>query len=213
MHSQVAHESGAPATRPLSIASDGLPQGWFLPQEAEAYWREATRVRRGLVVEVGVYLGRSISSVAAICRSNANRLVAIDHWVGCPELKEPENGVYLLDKFRDNMQWLGLWDAIEVMDSDSTAAADRFADQSVDLLFLDATHSKEAVLCDVRAWWPKLKTGGVLLGHDYNPQAWPGVVQAVTTLFGAPDETRASVWKVVKSADDRIRSRPSLTEP
>lgn len=201
-----AATSRDPATRPPTIADDSLPQGWFLPQEAEAYRREAMRVRQGLVVEVGVYLGRSLSSVAAICRANANRLVAIDHWVGCPELKEPENGVYLLDKFRDNMQWLGLWDAIEVMDSDSTAAADRFADQSVDLLFLDATHSKDAVLRDVRAWWPKIKTGGVLLGHDYNPQAWPGVVEAVHLLFGQPDQTQASIWKVAKTTNTRMVS-------
>lgn len=203
----VAAETRANAvSRPATIAEDGLPQGWFLPGEADAYRRAASRVRRGLVVEVGVYLGRSISSVAAVCRANGNRLVAIDHWVGCPELKEPENGVYLLDKFRDNMQWLGLWDAIEVMEADSAAGAERFADESVDLLFLDATHSKDAVLRDVHAWWPKIKTGGVLLGHDFNTQAWPGVVQAVEELFGTPDETSASVWKVAKTSPTRLRA-------
>jgi hypothetical protein len=46
-------------------------------------------------------------------------------------------------------------------------AASQFADQSLDFAYLDANHSYRAVRTDLRAWYPKVKMGGLLAGHDY----------------------------------------------
>lgn len=45
--------------------------------------------------------------------------------------------------------------------------ADKFADGSLDFVYLDANHSFLAVRADLEAWYPKLKVGGFLAGHDY----------------------------------------------
>lgn len=190
--------------RPPTMEDDLWPKGWFTSEEAAAYEEEARRVRGGLVVEVGVYLGRSLSRVAPICRANGTRLVAVDNWRGCVELGEPGKGVELLEPFRQNMEWLGLWDAVEPLSGDSALAALGFAEGSIDLVFIDATHHYPAVITDVRAWWPRLKWGGVLLGHDYRPE-FPGLVRAVDELFGKPDSVAGSVWKVTKSWPARLR--------
>lgn len=183
---------------------DNWPIGWFTSDEAAMYSREANRIRNGVIVEVGVYMGRSLSRIAPLCRSNGNRLVAIDNWQGCIELDEVGKGIPLLERFRQNMEWLGLWETVEPMTGDSADSAANFADESIDLVFIDATHYYEPVKRDIRAWWPKLKPGGVLLGHDFRP-GFGGLVRAVRELFGVPDELGGSVWKIAKKPGRNLR--------
>ncbi len=60
------------------------------------------------------------------------------------------------------------------------------ADDSLDFVFLDAEHTREAVLEDLAAWWPKVRAGGLVSGHDWdNPDgpAW-GVREAVEEFLG-----------------------------
>jgi len=49
----------------------------------------------------------------------------------------------------------------------SIVAAGLFPDNFFDFLYLDANHSRKAVEEDLMTWWPKVKTGGVIGGHDY----------------------------------------------
>jgi predicted O-methyltransferase YrrM len=50
---------------------------------------------------------------------------------------------------------------------DSIEAAARFQDDSLDLVFVDGDHSKEGCARDLETWWPKIKPGGWMSGHDY----------------------------------------------
>ena len=79
--------------RPSTIGDDLLPRGWFDAEEAAFYREEASKIRGGLICEIGVYLGRSLSSIAAACRENRTRLVAIDNWRGCVEIGEQLRGI------------------------------------------------------------------------------------------------------------------------
>ena len=54
-----------------------------------------------------------------------------------------------------------------VLREGSPTAASRFADGSLDFVFIDGNHLYEAVCSDIAAWWPKLRSGGLLTGHDY----------------------------------------------
>lgn len=49
----------------------------------------------------------------------------------------------------------------------SPRPASRFADASLDFAFIDGNHLYEAVRDDIAAWWPKIRPGGLLTGHDY----------------------------------------------
>ena len=42
-----------------------------------------------------------------------------------------------------------------------------FEDERLDFVFIDANHSYEACLEDIRLWFPKVKPNGVIAGHDY----------------------------------------------
>ena len=50
----------------------------------------------------------------------------------------------------------------------SPPAAFRFADASLDFAFIDGDHVYDAVCADLNAWWPKIRPGGLLTGHDYD---------------------------------------------
>lgn len=68
---------------------------------------------------------------------------------------------------------------VEVLRGPTVAMADFVENESLGLVYVDACHSYECVKADIRAWWPKLKSGGVIAFHDYEMSHY-GVKQAVT---------------------------------
>jgi len=49
----------------------------------------------------------------------------------------------------------------------SAEAANKFENRQLDFVYIDAQHHYEAVKEDISLWFPKLRQGGVLSGHDY----------------------------------------------
>jgi hypothetical protein len=56
---------------------------------------------------------------------------------------------------------------VQLLRAFTPQAAARFPDGALDFVYLDANHSYLAVRADLRAWYPKVKAGGLLAGHDY----------------------------------------------
>lgn len=50
----------------------------------------------------------------------------------------------------------------------SPAAAGSVSDGSVDWVWIDGNHSAQQVAADIHAWWPKIRPGGWIGGHDYH---------------------------------------------
>lgn len=76
-----------------------------------------------------------------------------------------------------------------ILSAASEAAAAMVQDESLDLCYIDAEHTYEAVMADIAAWLPKVKRGGWIGGHDYDHPMekkgkW-GVKAAVDKSFGA----------------------------
>ena len=53
---------------------------------------------------------------------------------------------------------------------ESIEARDLVPDGSLDLVFIDGTHTYDQVWQDISIWWPKLKPGcgSIMSGHDYS---------------------------------------------
>lgn len=62
---------------------------------------------------------------------------------------------------------LDAFDNYEFIEEFSPDAASRFADGSLDFVYLDANHRTSAVTKDIEAWTPKVRSGGIVAGHDY----------------------------------------------
>lgn len=55
---------------------------------------------------------------------------------------------------------------IEMCKGASVERSKDFPDEFFDYIYIDADHTKKAVLDDLNAWYPKVKKGGIIAGHD-----------------------------------------------
>ena len=60
----------------------------------------------------------------------------------------------------------------------SVEMANKISDKSLCFVYLDACHTYDAVLEDLKSYLPKLKKGGIMAGHDFLAKDY-GVEQAV----------------------------------
>ena len=65
---------------------------------------------------------------------------------------------------------------VSLQKTTSVEAAPTVEDNSLDFVYIDALHTYEAVLSDLNAWYPKVRKGGLVTGHDVS---WDGVREAV----------------------------------
>jgi predicted O-methyltransferase YrrM len=56
------------------------------------------------------------------------------------------------------------------------------ADAPVEMLFVDSTHRRDDTIAEVQAWRPRLAPGAIVVLHDYDNPAFPGVREAVEAL-------------------------------
>lgn len=54
-----------------------------------------------------------------------------------------------------------------LLETTSENAARQFDDESVDFVFVDGDHSYSATFDDISWWWPKVRRGGMIGGHDF----------------------------------------------
>lgn len=144
--------------------------GWFSPDEGAWYAGLAGALPPGgVLVEVGCWKGRSTAWAGPVCRARGVRLVCVDAWTGSRDAYRADYEAALAREdvraIFDNT--LRVFDVqAEVLAMDSRAAAATLPLASVDLVFLDASHDAPSVRADLAAWWPRVRPGGALAGHD-----------------------------------------------
>jgi predicted O-methyltransferase YrrM len=130
-------------------------------------------------VEVGSWKGRS-SAFLAVEIANSNKKIdfyCVDTWEGSGEHKGIEELPLLYDIFLKNMNPVENY--YTPLRMTSYEASKFFENQSLDFVFLDASHEYEDVKKDIINWIPKIKPGGILAGHDYGCPNFEGVKRAV----------------------------------
>lgn len=90
----------------------------------------------------------------------------------------------------------------EIIRKFSTDAAKDFEDESLDFVYIDGNHEFSHVVADICAWYPKVKKGGIISGHDFisrrDPMYLMHVVDAVTAYTNA---YRITPWFVLGSKE------------
>jgi len=97
----------------------------------------------------------------------------------------------------------------------SHGVANRIKDNSIDFLFIDGLHSYTAVSRDLKCYWPKVKIGGFITGHDcteecYYTKEFPGVVKAVQEFFG--ENHRVLPHSTIYVARKEIENEKAFTQ-
>jgi predicted O-methyltransferase YrrM len=138
------------------------------------------------IVEVGTWVGNTAVRMSDYLDSLGRH----DHIILCVDTFKgnradqtsviaQKNGGSMLEAFKANTAHKP--NNIFPIVADSLAAVSKVPDEC-DLIFIDADHQFEAVAADIATYWPKVRPGGVLVGHDYSdafPEckgAWEDVI-------------------------------------
>jgi cephalosporin hydroxylase len=177
--------------------------GWM--SQIELRWLASAASSRKLVVEIGSWQGRSAKAMAMTV---GEKLFCIDPWYRAtganlkdlhPELPDaPDNVILAFKKHLEPELAAGKvvpmrMKAAEAVDPIRTILNGR----KLDMVFIDGGHKYEEVSADIKDWRPMIASGGILCGHDWNHQGWPGVVKAVMEFVpGYEVVTGTSIWRV-----------------
>jgi len=128
----------------------------------------ASLPRNGVGAEIGVYSG--IFSAVILQQAEPRLLFLIDCWItqsveihghDTSNARQEIKNAFYQQVFRTYLTD----DRVRVFKAFSQEAAPMFPDAFFDWVFLDANHLQ--CYRDIQAWWPKVKPGGWLMGHDY----------------------------------------------
>lgn len=170
--------------------------------DAEGYERGA---------EIGVYFGRTFRHVLE--NSGIKTLYGVDVWENfvpqgktasgercfcdyCNEMRRDRQSMDIAEMGRTVEEYAEKTDGRGViMRGESTQIASEFADGWLDFVFIDGDHSYEGVKADIEAWRPKVRSGGMIAGHDINMKSVRDAVSEVLGEHGTEDD---HVWWAVK---------------
>ncbi len=203
-----------------------LPYGWCDFGDLYHQWLRLLP-DDAVVVEVGSYLGQSAIIWGALARKRQRpiKLICIDLWAGVADHEFIdadarrqqrrlllEHGGSLRPVFDRHVAQAGVEAWVDARTLSSLAAAATFAPGTVDRVMLDADHEAAAVRADLDAWWPTLKVGGELVGHDDNQprvhdtvRAWAaehglGVYAVSNNCWRLPKPAPVTSWTVPEGA-------------
>jgi predicted O-methyltransferase YrrM len=139
------------------------------------YGAVAEHFPNGRFVEIGTWLGKSTCFMAETIKEKklSVKFFGVDNFLGeinatdQQEIVQKEGGC-IYKRFLMNMKEAGVLDYVTPLKMTSKEAAELFDNGSLDFVFLDAEHLFQDVLDDLSYWWPKVKVGGILAGHDWN---------------------------------------------
>ena len=130
--------------------------------------------------EVGVERGRLARAI--LDRYAPRRWYMIDMWTPCDGAKQYSRGDLQAKHLREtlvrNIRYILGGVAIPLV-GESIKTSNLFADGCLDVVYVDANHEYEACLPDLRAWGAKVRSGGIVAGHDIMRDEF-GVTKAVS---------------------------------
>lgn len=166
------------------------------------YDRMLHRFNNATFIEIGAFKGQSIMYLAEKVKELKKniKLYTVDVFQYMEQQKDDEHGKYFgldfYDEYLKNIE--PMKDYINTIRGSSHEVHTQFEDESVDFVFIDGDHNTDAVLKDLKGWYPKVKRGGIISGHDY---MWVDarVKRAVDQFFlftGVFQDARDSWYKI-----------------
>lgn len=162
--------------------------GWMSFEECQ--WLYNVAKKYDTIAEIGSWKGRSTHALL----SGAKGVVhAIDHFEGSSQdgytgtdSDKAHGGTF--EEFKENTKE---FKNLLTHKKSSVEGSKDFKDNSIEMVFIDAGHTYDEVMEDIKHWLPKATK--LISGHDYS---WPGVKKAVDEVFGKPDYVVDTIWMV-----------------
>ena len=164
---------------PVDIRNALNIHGWMSANELN--WLAKTAQRSKVIVEFGCYFGRSTRVLADHC---SGIVYAVDPWTG----EYFDNNNQSINILRKDAYFGFLQNMADHIDSGKLAiykcVSGEFPEFKADFIFIDGDHRYEEVKKDIEKARRMIMPGGIIAGHDYTHDDWPGVKQAVSEAFG-----------------------------
>lgn len=171
--------------------------GWFDYQDVYAEF--VGRAQDGDVfVEIGCFLGRSACCFGDLIRASGKRVtvLCVDVWPAQYDFRDGKGGGLLVEApaetFKANVRQAGLTTILVPIHAPSTWAA-TFVRDNLAAVFIDGDHEYASCAADIAAWLPKVRSGGILAGHDFS-DSFPGVEKAVREALGDKFRRMGQCW-------------------
>jgi predicted O-methyltransferase YrrM len=129
-------------------------------------------------LEIGAFEGGSLAFIHALLGGQVQATV-IDPFVDYDELRGTDMS-RVEARFRANMEASGADVRILRGQSFERISELRAANESFDLIYVDGSHERLAVIADAALSWPLLARGGLMIFDDYR---YPGVRPAVDAFL------------------------------
>jgi hypothetical protein len=167
-------DSGPLASNIQSVATLCETQSKPLPVLQNRNELGALLEKEGLKVgvEIGVQRG-GFAEITLGAWTSASKYYLIDPWKHQNNYADGANvnnneQEQILNEAKHRLAKHG--DKVVFLRKFSTEAVDDFEDESVDFVYVDARHDYNGVMQDMTLFYPKLKKGGIMAGHDYVTQ-------------------------------------------
>jgi hypothetical protein len=126
---------------------------------------------RGICVEVGTWQGGFTESILSkpevikvFCVDPYRHFTNDEYPDGMNDLSQIEFDS-LFNKVKTGLS-SRFGDKVQFIRKLSVEGSKHFEDESLDFVYIDGNHDYKYVLEDLKAWYPKVKTGGFLCGDD-----------------------------------------------
>jgi len=137
-----------------------------------------------MALEVGSWAGASSSIIGKVVQENKGHLYCVDWWKGnvtVPSMLSQAAETVVFQLFWDTIKRAGLDGCVHPMRMKSEVAALILGKCIFDFVFIDAEHSYQGVLADLKAFYPTVKADGLFCGHDCEVKlkdADPDIIEA-----------------------------------
>ena len=137
--------------------------------------------KKGLMgVEIGVLRGEH--ALTLLKRLHVKRLYLVDPYACYGKYpRKPFKQKYIDDARKAAYKKFSKDARVNLVYEFSKEAASKIPD-NLDFVYIDGNHTYEYVRDDIENYYPKVKHGGVLGGHDFSGR-WPGVQRAVVEFI------------------------------
>jgi len=213
-------------------SADPLTAGWDRPARRIATLTDVCRREEiplllnslgltGTGVEVGVRKGHFSEHVLE--HWDGHKLISIDPWRAEPPdeyidisniTQEEHDGNHA----ETSRRLARFGQRSELWRTTGAEAIPAFARECLDFVYLDTRHDARSVREDLESWWPRVRPGGVIAGHDYLDGVLPegvfGVRTAVDGFFGelglqvhvTTDDAPSRSWLAIRRAEQPDRA-------
>jgi len=154
----------------------------------------------------GAEIGTARGSYAiTLCVNNPNlKLYCVDAWATYDGLNDYKDQNQLDEYLAHAMRRLEPYKGVEIVYSKSMDAVKQFADGSLDFVYIDANHEFPYVAEDLFYWSKKVKSGGIVSGHDYlKIPRKDGLIQVREVVKAYTEAFNIKPWFVVDKCTEK----------